>query len=57
MKARVMAGKHRTEFMLLLKNDTLDVYYHAGRFTRAKEHEHSECPSHAATPPAKEGAA
>ena len=57
MRARVMAGKHRTEFMLLLKNDTLDVYYHAGKFTRAKEQEPSEHPSRAAAPPVKEGAA
>ena len=57
MRARVTACGHRTEFMLLLKNDTLDVYYRAGRFTRAKEREPPERPSRAAAPPAKEGAA
>ena len=57
MRARVMACGHRTEFMLLLKNDTLDVYYHAGEFTRAKEREPTGRPSRAATPPAKEDAA
>ena len=57
MRARVTACGHRTEFMLLLKNDTLDVYYRAGRFTRAKEQEPPERPSRAAAPPAKEGAA
>ena len=57
MRARVTACGHRTEFMLLLKNDTLDVYYRAGRFTRVKEMEPPEHPSRAAAPPAKEGAA
>ena len=57
MKARVTACGHRTEFMLLLKNDTLDVYYRAGEFTRAKEREPTEHPSRAAVPPAKEGVA
>ena len=56
MKARVTACGHRTEFMLLLKNDTLDVYYHAGEFTRAKEQYSPERPSRATAPPAKEGA-
>ena len=57
MKARVTACGHRTEFMLLLKNDTLDVYYHAGRFTRAEAQEPPEHPSRAASPPAEGGAA
>ena len=57
MKARVTACGHRTEFMLLLKNDTLDVYCHAGKFTRAKEQNSPKRPSRAAAPPAKEGVA
>ena len=36
MRARVTACGHRTEFMLLLKNDTLDVYYRAGRIHAGK---------------------
>ena len=57
MRARVTACGHRTVFMLLLKNDTLDVYYRAGKFTRAKERESPERPSRAAAPPTKEDAA
>lgn len=57
MRARVTACGHRTEFMLLLKNDTLDVYYHAGEFTRAKEQYSPEHPSRAAPPLVKKGAA
>ena len=57
MRACVTACGHRTEFMLLLKNDTLDVYYRAGRFTRAKEQYSPEHPSRAAAHPAKGGAA
>ena len=54
MQARVVAGKKYTEYMLLLKNDTVDVYRHVLRAGRV---ETQEDPAGSAAPPDREDAA
>ena len=56
MKARVTTCGQRTEFMLLMKNNILDVYYHAGRFTRTEVQEPPEHHSGTASPSIERGA-
>ena len=51
--AQVMTDRRCTEYVLLLKDDSLDVYRHVERATRVEVQEHSDV---SAPPPAKEGA-
>ena len=53
MQARVVAGKKYTEYMLLLKNDAVDVYRHVLRASRV---EAQEDPAGSTAPPGKENA-
>ena len=36
MRTRVVAGRRCTEYMILLENDTMRVYRHVARYTRAE---------------------
>ena len=36
MRARVVAGRRCTGYMILLENDTMHVYRHVARYTRAE---------------------
>ena len=51
--AQVMSGKRCTEYVLLLKDNSLDVYRHVERATRV---EVQERPAEPAPPPGKEEA-
>ena len=57
MKARVTACGHRTEFILLPKNDFLEVYYRAGKFTLREEEDLPKHLSRIVSQAAKEDAA
>ena len=53
IQAQVMSDRRCTEYILLLKNNSLDVYRHVERATRVEVQEH---PDVSAPPPAKEKA-
>ena len=36
MRAHVVTGRRYTEYMILLENDTMHVYRHVARYTRAE---------------------
>ena len=50
IRAQINSGWHYTLYLVLLKNDTLDVYRHVERATRVAVQEH---PDVSAPPPAK----
>ena len=45
MRARSIAGRHYTEYVLMLENDTLDVYRHVGRAARVDVRENPTGPA------------
>ena len=53
IQAQVMSDRRCTEYILLLKNNSLDVYRHVEAATRVEVQEH---PAGPAPPPAKEEA-
>ena len=54
IQAQVNSGGYYTLYLVLLKNDTLNVYRHVRNADRAEIQEH---PDTSAPPPAKKGAA
>ena len=45
IKARVTDGRHYTEYMLLMENNTVDVYRHVEKATRGGSAETTTAPS------------